>query len=151
MPLLPQKSDGHSEFEFDGASYSGAVFNLSTTIVGAGIMALPETLKQLGTIPGLIVIILGAMLTQKSIEMILKFSRISKATSYANLAGQAFGGAGRTLLQVCIVINNVGTLVVYMIIIGIDSKAAYFLSFFLSFHGFIYVFCWKIWFTLFRV
>ncbi|KAI5655145.1 hypothetical protein M9H77_32332 [Catharanthus roseus] len=118
VPLLPQKSDGHSEFEFDGASYSGAVFNLSTTIVGAGIMALPETLKQLGTIPGLIVIILGAMLTQKSIEMILKFSRISKATSYANLAGQAFGGAGRTLLQVCIVINNVGTLVVYMIIIG---------------------------------
>ncbi|MCE2055763.1 hypothetical protein HAX54_043355 [Datura stramonium] len=28
------------------------------------------------------------------------------------------GGFGRTLLQACIVINNLGTLVVYMIIIG---------------------------------
>lgn len=118
MPLLPQKRDDHSEFEFNGASYSGAVFNLSTTIVGAGIMALPETLKQLGIIPGLLVIILGGMLTEKSIEMILRFSRASKTASYASLAGDAFGGAGRTLLQVFIVINNVGTLVVYMIIIG---------------------------------
>lgn len=117
-PLLPQKRDGHSEFEFNGASYSGAVFNLSTTIVGAGIMALPETLKQLGTIPGLLVIILGGLLTEKSIDMILRFGRASKTSSYASLADDAFGGVGRTLLQGCIVINNVGTLVVYMIIIG---------------------------------
>lgn len=122
-PLLPQKRGGHSEFEFNGASYSGAVFNLSTTIVGAGIMALPETLKQLGTIPGLIVIILGGLLTEKSIDMILRFSRASKTSSYACLADDAFGGVGRTLLQGCIVINNVGTLVVYMIIIGRNSKA----------------------------
>ena len=31
-----------------GSSFSGAVFNLSTTIVGAGIMALPAAVKQLG-------------------------------------------------------------------------------------------------------
>ncbi|KAL3514349.1 hypothetical protein ACH5RR_027066 [Cinchona calisaya] len=126
-PLLPSKrGGGGSEVEFheggsfdvDGASFSGAVFNLSTTIVGAGIMALPETLKQLGMVPGLIFIVLAAMLTEKSIEIILRFSRASKTTSYSGLACDAFGGAGRTLLQVCIVMNNVGTLVVYMIIIG---------------------------------
>ncbi|XP_015072068.1 amino acid transporter AVT6A-like [Solanum pennellii] len=119
-PLLPQKDDAfsHSEAGFDGASFSGAVFNLSTTIVGAGIMALPATLKQLGAIPGLIVIILAAILTEKSIEMLLRFTRASKCASYSGLAGDAFGGFGRTLLQACIVINNLGTLVVYMIIIG---------------------------------
>ncbi|CAK9158515.1 unnamed protein product [Ilex paraguariensis] len=118
-PLIPQKHEGSVENCFDGASFSGAVFNLSTTIVGAGIMALPATLKQLGAIPGLIVIVLAAMLTESSIDMILRFSRASKsASSYSALVGDVFGGVGRTLLQVCIVINNVGTLIVYMIIIG---------------------------------
>ncbi|KAI8005445.1 Amino acid transporter AVT6A [Camellia lanceoleosa] len=58
------------------------------------------------------------MLTEASIDMILRFSRASKAFSYSGLVGDAFGGAGRNLLQACIVINNLGTLVVYMIIIG---------------------------------
>ncbi|KAL7154901.1 hypothetical protein ABFS83_03G035100 [Erythranthe nasuta] len=114
-PLLPKD---HGGGEFGSASFAGAVFNLSTTIVGAGIMALPATLKQLGVIPGLITILLAGMLTEKSIEMILRFSRAAKTSSYSGLAGDAFSGAGRNLLQICIVINNVGMLVVYMIIIG---------------------------------
>ncbi|KAI3491226.1 hypothetical protein L1887_44473 [Cichorium endivia] len=123
-PLLPQnlhnndESATPSESGFSGASFSGAVFNLSTTIVGAGIMALPATLKQLGMIPGLIVIVLAGILTESSVDMILRFSRASKSNSYSGLVGDAFGGAGRTLLQVGIVVNNVGLLVVYMIIIG---------------------------------
>lgn len=114
-PLIPKD---HGGGEFGGASYTGAVFNLSTTIVGAGIMALPATLKQLGAIPGLIIIVLAGMLTEKSVEMVLRFSRAAKTSSYSGLAGDSFSGVGRNLLQLCIVINNVGMLVVYMIIIG---------------------------------
>ncbi|XP_059459532.1 amino acid transporter AVT6A-like [Corylus avellana] len=115
--LLPEKHDDR-EVGFGCASYSGAVFNLSSTIVGAGIMALPAAVKQLGLVPGLIMIVLGAVLTESSIDMILRFSRASKSASYSGVVGDAFGGAGRTLLQVCIVVNNLGMLVVYMIIIG---------------------------------
>lgn len=43
-PLLQRD---HVGGKFDDASFSDVVFNLSTTIVGARIMALPETLKQL--------------------------------------------------------------------------------------------------------
>ncbi|POO03743.1 Amino acid transporter, transmembrane domain containing protein [Trema orientale] len=118
IPLLPRKDDDHHHDSFDGASFSGAVFNLSTTIVGAGIMALPAVVKQLGLIPGLVMIVLGSMLTESSIEMILRFTRASKANTYSGLVADAFGGAGRTLLQFCIVVNNLGMLVVYMIIIG---------------------------------
>ncbi|KAK9946343.1 hypothetical protein M0R45_011812 [Rubus argutus] len=116
-PLLPQKRDDN-EAGFDGASFSGAVFNLSTTIVGAGIMALPAAVKQLGLIPGLIMIVLGAVLTESSIDMILRFTRASKTASYSGLVGDSFGGPSRNLLQVCVVVNNLGMLVVYMIIIG---------------------------------
>lgn len=118
--LLPEKYDHQEPVEagLDGASFSGAVFNLSSTIVGAGIMALPAVVKQLGLIPGLILIMLGSTLTELSIDFILKFSRASKSVTYAGAVGESFGNAGRTLLQVCIVVNNLGMLVVYMIIIG---------------------------------
>ncbi|XVE70240.1 hypothetical protein DITRI_Ditri10aG0056800 [Diplodiscus trichospermus] len=121
-PLLAQEH-GNQVFEahdsgFDGASISGAVFNLSTTIVGAGIMALPATVNQLGLIPGLITIVFVSMLTESSIDMILRFSLASKSSTYSGVAANAFGGLGRNLLQACVVINNLGMLVVYMIIIG---------------------------------
>lgn len=126
-PLLPTKHGEDAGFdEFDGASFSGAVFNLSTTIVGAGIMALPATMKVLGLILGIAAIIFMAFLTDASIELLIRFSRASKSVSYSGLMGDTFGKYGRMLLQICIIVNNVGVLIVYMIIIGI----IYLLSFF---------------------
>jgi len=123
---LPQKHDNYEPLEvgFNGASFSGAVFNLSTTIVGAGIMALPSTVKQLGLIPGIIMILMGAALTETSIDMILRFGRASKTATYSGVVADSFGGFWRTLLQICIVINNLGMLIVYMIIIGMNFLLA---------------------------
>ncbi|KAK6129113.1 hypothetical protein DH2020_037149 [Rehmannia glutinosa] len=118
-PLLPTKHGEEGGFdEFNGASFSGAVFNLSTTIVGAGIMALPATMKVLGLILGIAVIIFMAFLTEASIELLLRFSRTSKSVSYGGLMGDAFGKYGRMLIQFCVLVNNIGVLIVYMIIIG---------------------------------
>ncbi|KAG9159798.1 hypothetical protein Leryth_007809 [Lithospermum erythrorhizon] len=116
-PLLPTLSDEHGG-EFNGASFSGAVFNLSTTIVGAGIMALPATMKVLGLLPGIAMIILMALVTEASIEYLIRFSRAAKSVSYGGVMGNAFGKYGKMLLQICVMINNIGVLVVYMIIIG---------------------------------
>ncbi|CAN6164279.1 unnamed protein product [Urochloa humidicola] len=124
-PLLPTKREGGEDddagasafHDFNGASFAGAVFNLSTTIVGAGIMALPATMKVLGLVPGLVMIVLAALLTDASIELLVRFSRAVGARSYGAAMGDAFGWWGRRLLQVCVVINNVGVMIVYMIII----------------------------------
>ncbi|KAL5723358.1 Amino acid transporter avt6a [Ranunculus cassubicifolius] len=117
-PLLPRKHEEAGFDEFNGASFTGAVFNLSTTIVGAGIMALPATMKVLGLVPGILMIVFMAFLTEKSIEILLRFSKQGRSTSYGGLMGVAYGSAGRILLQICVVVNNVGVLIVYMIIIG---------------------------------
>lgn len=124
-PLLCKHRD---EGDRDGgASFSGAVFNLSTTIVGAGIMAIPVAVKVLGLLPGLAIIPLAAFLTHASIDMILRAGRPpatsdkpanTVAPSYAAIVGDALGAPGGTLLQSCIILNNLGMLVVYMIIIG---------------------------------
>ncbi|KEH25190.1 amino acid transporter AVT6A isoform X2 [Medicago truncatula] len=119
VPLLPKSQESDTELhEFNGASFSGAVFNLSTTVIGAGIMGLPACVKKLGMVPGLIAIVLTAFLTEKSVEFMLRFSRAGNLSSYGSLMGDAFGRYGKAVLEICVVINNVGVLIVYMIIIG---------------------------------
>ncbi|KAF5796503.1 putative amino acid transporter, transmembrane domain-containing protein [Helianthus annuus] len=95
-----------------------AVFNLTTTIIGAGIMALPATMKVLGLIAGLVMIILMGVITEVSVELLLRFTVQCKATSYGEVVRQALGSPGRILAEIFIVVNNAGILVVYMIIIG---------------------------------
>nr|XP_027189584.1 amino acid transporter AVT6B-like [Cicer arietinum] len=117
-PVPDTKRDA-VEGGFDGSSFTGAVFNLSTTIVGAGIMALPAAVKQLGLIPGLVMIILCGALTESSVVMLLRFTRASKSSTYSGVVRDAFGGIGRFILLICIIFNNMGMLIVYMVIIGI--------------------------------
>ncbi|CAL9774372.1 unnamed protein product [Musa acuminata subsp. burmannicoides] len=119
VPLLPSKQAETGEFdEFNGASFAGAVFNLSTTIVGAGIMSLPATMKVLGLVPGILLIVFFAFFTEQSIDMLIRSSRAGKTVSYGGVMGDAFGKTGKVLIQLCILVNNVGVLIVYMIIIG---------------------------------
>ncbi|KAG2649125.1 hypothetical protein PVAP13_1NG087100 [Panicum virgatum] len=124
-PLLPIKAEEDAIHEFNGASFSGAVFNLSTTIVGAGIMALPASIKMLGLIPGILMIVLVALLTEASIDMLVRCSHQGKITSYGWLMGETFGQWGRIALQVSVVINNIGVLIVYMIIIGTSTTGVH--------------------------
>lgn len=120
-PLLPESGrDGEiGHDEFNGASFTGAVFNLATTIIGAGIMALPATMKILGLVPGIAMIVLMAILTDSTIEFLLSFSRIGKTRSYGGLMEDSFGKTGRIVLQFSVLVSNIGVLIVYMIIIGI--------------------------------
>ncbi|KAJ0253005.1 Amino acid transporter AVT6A [Hirschfeldia incana] len=118
-PLLPRvQGEEVACDEFNGASFSGAVFNLATTIIGAGIMALPATMKILGLVLGIGMIVVMAFLSDASIEFLLRFSNIKKSRSYGGLMGDSFGKPGRVLLQVAVLVNNIGVLIVYMIIIG---------------------------------
>jgi sodium-coupled neutral amino acid transporter 2 len=131
--LLPVREEqgilGYSIHEFNGASFSGAVFNLSTTIVGAGIMALPASIKMLGIVPGILMIVLVALLTEASIDMLLRCSHEGNITSYGRLMGDSFGRCGRIALQASVVINNLGVMIVYMIIIGMPMRHNPFLLF----------------------
>lgn len=47
-------------------------------------------LKQLGMVPGLIMIVLVGFLTVSSIDLILRFTRAWKVSSYSALVGDAF-------------------------------------------------------------
>uniref|UniRef100_A0A0D6QTA5 Amino acid transporter transmembrane domain-containing protein n=1 Tax=Araucaria cunninghamii TaxID=56994 RepID=A0A0D6QTA5_ARACU len=118
VPLLPEKQQDAEAYGKNNASFLGGVVNLSTTIVGAGIMALPATMKILGLVLGLSLLVLVGLLTYVSVEFLLRFGRAGNATSYGDVMADAFGRPGRVLSQVCVVVKTLGILIIYMIIIG---------------------------------
>ncbi|MQM07830.1 hypothetical protein Taro_040679 [Colocasia esculenta] len=102
----------------EGSDVPGAVFNLATSVIGAGIMALPATMRVLGLALGLVCIALMGALSELSIELLVRSSVLSRAASYGDAVRSALGLPARAIAEVCIVVNNAGILIVYLIIIG---------------------------------
>ncbi|XP_073125988.1 amino acid transporter AVT6C-like [Henckelia pumila] len=96
----------------------GAVFNVSTSIIGAGIMSIPATLKLLGVVPAFFMIVLVGLLVDISVEYMLRFTYSGDSTSYAGLMKESFGWVGSVSVQICVMITNLGALIMYLIIIG---------------------------------
>lgn len=108
----------HGKSSNQGSGIYGAVFNLTTSIIGAGIMALPATMKVLGLVLGFLLIILMAILSEISVELLIRFSVLYKSRSYGEVVQFALGKTARVLSEICIIVNNGGVLVVYLIIMG---------------------------------
>ena len=114
VPLLPASRSSPRT-----ASVSGAVFNVSTSIIGAGIMSIPFALKILGIIPALLLIAFVAFLTDISVEILVRFTHSGDSTTYSGVMKESFGPIGSIATQVCVMITNLGGLIIYQIIIGL--------------------------------
>ncbi|KAG8380927.1 hypothetical protein BUALT_Bualt06G0067500 [Buddleja alternifolia] len=115
-PLLPHHDT--AEASKQAPSVPGAVFNVSTSIIGAGIMSIPATLKVLGVVPAFVMIVLIAILVEISVEFMLRFTYSGESTTYAGLMRESFGRVGSGAVQICVMITNLGCLIMYLIIIG---------------------------------
>lgn len=120
VPLLQQNHENSQQEDPipQNGSISGAVFNISTTMVGAGIMSIPATMKVLGIIPGLVVIVLVAVITDLTVEFMLRCTSSGKALTYAGMVGESFGAVGSLAVKICVITTNLGILIVYFIILG---------------------------------
>ncbi|XP_015074470.1 amino acid transporter AVT6C-like [Solanum pennellii] len=117
IPLLPQTEQTLFTRE-NQQLILRAVFNVSTSIIGAGIMSVPATLKVLGVIPAFVLIILVAFLVDISVDFMLRFTYRGESKTYAALMNESFGKIGSVAVQICIMITNLGCLIMYLIIIG---------------------------------
>ncbi|XP_057524776.1 amino acid transporter AVT6C-like [Amaranthus tricolor] len=124
VPLLPTNSNNDIKIS-DKASISGAVFNVSTTMVGAGIMSIPATFKVLGVFSALFLIVVVAFLADLSANFLLRFTNSDDTKSfsgetmtYGGVMKESFGSIGSLLVQISVIITNWGCLVVYLIILG---------------------------------
>ncbi|KAK8517182.1 hypothetical protein V6N13_092469 [Hibiscus sabdariffa] len=113
-PLLPESRKSGAK----APSVPGAVFNVSTSIIGAGIMSIPATLKVLGVIPAFVMIVVIARLAEISVEFLMRYTHAGDTTTYAGVMRESFGKVGSVLVQICVMITNLGCLIIYLIIIG---------------------------------
>lgn len=124
VPLLLRTTQQLGEEEeqqqcgYRPASTVSGVFSLSTSIVGAGIMSLPATIRIVGVVPGFILVVFFSFFTSASVYFLLKHSKAANAATYGSAMENAFGRIGRIILHTVIVINAFGNLVVYLIIMA---------------------------------
>ncbi|KAL1348211.1 hypothetical protein HN51_024186 [Arachis hypogaea] len=115
VPLLPATK---LVAEVPPATVSGAVFNVATSVIGAGIMSVPATMKVLGVVPAFLMIFVTAILAEISVEFLMRFTHSGETTTYAGVMREAFGSLGAVAAQVGVIITNLGCLIMYLIIIG---------------------------------
>ncbi|KAJ8542054.1 hypothetical protein K7X08_016920 [Anisodus acutangulus] len=115
IPLLPKTESNTRENKL---LILRAVFNVSTSIIGAGIMSVPATLKVLGVIPAFVLIVLIALLVDISVDFMLRFTYAGESKTYAALMNESFGKIGSVAVQISVMITNLGCLIMYLIIIG---------------------------------
>ncbi|MFQ6643978.1 hypothetical protein Gotur_017903 [Gossypium turneri] len=116
-PLLADADSLENQSPRGLASVSGAVFNICTTMVGAGIMSIPATVKVLAIIPGFAVMFMIAVLVDITVEFLLRYTQSGKSTTYAGLMAESFGSLGSLAVQICVMVTNLGCLIIYLIII----------------------------------
>ncbi|CAF2112140.1 amino acid transporter AVT6C [Brassica napus] len=113
-PLLPKQEPSSEKH----GSTSGVVFNVSTSIIGAGIMSMPAAFKVLGVVPALLIITIIAWLSTISVGFLMKSTLAGEATTYAGVMKESFGKAGSVAVQVATMVATFGCMVIFSIIIG---------------------------------
>uniref|UniRef100_A0A7N0VJZ1 Amino acid transporter transmembrane domain-containing protein n=1 Tax=Kalanchoe fedtschenkoi TaxID=63787 RepID=A0A7N0VJZ1_KALFE len=116
-PLLPHLSSSRKGGS-GGGTVPGAVFNVTTSIIGAGIMSIPATVKVLGVFPALAIIVTVATLADVSVEFLMRFTHSGETTTYAGVMREAFGPIGALAVQIAVLFTNLGCLIIYLIIIA---------------------------------
>ncbi|GLJ36787.1 hypothetical protein SUGI_0741880 [Cryptomeria japonica] len=100
LPLLPSESETDREKKLSRESgIPSAVFNLATSVIGAGIMALPATMKVLGLPLGFTLIILMGFVSEISIEILVNLSVVLKASTYGEAVQSTCGHVARVVLE----------------------------------------------------
>jgi hypothetical protein len=99
-------------------AFAVAVLNIMNAIMGAGILALPYWMAQNGVVLyGVLqlVVMLGVDL---SLQMLVGSSKAQHVFTYDGLGKAAFGRPGKYIVCLTIVIQNLGAIISYLIVLG---------------------------------
>ena len=128
-PHQQQQSSSQASFASSHASSSstsfsthkhffGAVANLCSATLGAGVLALPFALYQAGLVCGSILLCVSAWATASSIQYLVHASDRCELNTYEKVVQHVLGRKSRQVVEVCILIFCGGTAVAYLIAVG---------------------------------
>jgi amino acid permease len=97
---------------------SGAVANLCSATLGAGVLSLPYALSQAGIVIGSILLVASACATVCSIDLIVAACHIYDIYTYEALTEAALGAKMKFWLELSILLFSGGVAVAYIIAVG---------------------------------
>jgi len=98
------------------ADTQGSVFNLSNSIVGAGILGLASATSFVGYVPVILMLIMSGYLCHKTAVMLVRVADAEMAQTYGDCAVIIFGMRGALLVQGIIAAGSIGTLIAYVVL-----------------------------------
>ena len=88
-------------------SLVASTVNVMNAILGSGILALPFVMSTCGVAVFLVLMVGMAIITDYSIDLLIKACRETGKTSYEDIGFEAFGKTGRILVACAIIMQNV--------------------------------------------
>lgn len=99
------------------SSVAGATSNLVNAIIGAGIVGIPFAIKECGLIAGIILVLLCALLTEKSLRVLIDTAKHVDVPSYETLFESTYGSFGFYFISINMLIMAYGGCLSYLTII----------------------------------
>ncbi|XP_064367996.1 solute carrier family 38 member 6 isoform X3 [Dromaius novaehollandiae] len=121
-PLLPPRSVRHPPDR--GSSFAFSVFNLMNAIMGSGILGLSYAMANTGIMGFSILLLIVASLASYSVFLLLSMCTQTAVTSYEDLGLFAFGSPGKVLVATTIIIQNIGAMSSYLLIVKSELPGA---------------------------
>jgi sodium-coupled neutral amino acid transporter 11 len=99
------------------SSLIGTYSNLVNAIVGAGIIGIPYAMKETGLVAGILLIFSVALLTDKSLRLLIETGKHASAQSYETLMEAAFGRPGFVFISINMLIMSYGAMIAYLLVL----------------------------------
>jgi amino acid permease len=94
-----------------------AIFNLSATIIGGGVLTLPLAFQKCGIFLSIILMIVSGIITECALLLLCLSARISKAQTYGEVGKAAFGADGEYFISLILFVYLMFVLVAFMIFV----------------------------------
>lgn len=95
----------------------GTYSNLVNTIVGAGIIGIPYAMRETGLVAGICLIFCVALLTDKSLRLLISTGKHANVQSYETLMESAYGRFGFVFISLNMFIMSFGAMLAYLIVL----------------------------------
>ncbi|KAI9292903.1 hypothetical protein K502DRAFT_338222 [Neoconidiobolus thromboides FSU 785] len=126
-----RRSEDSDEYGLPNSSAFSSFLNMTNSIIGAGIIGLPFSMRQSGMFVGLILLAVLTWVADWTINLLVHNAKLSGTKSYQELAHFCFGKFGLILISVSQFVFAFGGMCAYTVIIG-DTIPAVILALFPS-------------------
>ena len=99
-------------------SSPGAIANLCSATLGAGVLSLPYAICKCGIVPGLLLLLLAATSTTISIDMIIETCAALRLSSYEDITQKLLGHRALIVVESSIFVFCFGCAVAYVVAVG---------------------------------